>query len=135
MPTVFASFGQPILSPDGHEIWAYWADNFMFHDREYQIKTVDDLLGLSVFPSDHKTLYLNDKGMWQAGFGCLQKDFENSPMFLVSPVAGPKSVEQAVKILMKDKDFAAFFRSSKKEPRKSLEDFHVHIQSRTEMRV
>lgn len=114
----FASFGHPIYSPDKVEIWAYWNKNLQSKSPTFKFQTMSGFLNVPTIignaefldvPSFRNThLYCQD-GTWYAGIHCVQKDFADNPLFVLSPLTGPETVATALKVILNDSGFRLFF--------------------------
>ena len=57
-----------------------------------------------------KTVFFDQhSNMWYASNQCIQKDFDESPIFMRSKLTGVESVLDAVNILLNDKNFRKYF--------------------------
>lgn len=110
----FTRFGQPILSPDQTEIWAYWGKNNSFEGEKFYFNTLSDLLDSEYYEDTPKgrvkyVYFNNDLRYWVANDSCIQRDFADCHNFIVPSITGPESVSNAITTLLADPDFAQFF--------------------------
>ena len=114
----FTQFGQAILSPDKDQIWAYWAQNKNIPHPQMKFMTTSQLVNTSPFPDEPdpnpiRDLSVNwDGTVWYAGGQCVQQDFAENKMFLMSAMTGPQTVDNAMDILLNDPEFRRFFEKS-----------------------
>lgn len=110
--------GQPIFSTDKAEIWAYWKENMTFASNMFDFHTMSQLLNVPTFignaeyvdHTSHRKCYCYfTQNTWLAGVGTTQKDFGESPHFILSPISGPETVKQAIDVLLDDVGFKQFF--------------------------
>lgn len=110
----FTRFGQPILSPDQTQIWAYWGKDNSFEGEKYYFNTLSDLLDSEYHEDTPKgrvkyVYFINDLRYWVASDSCIQRDFADCHHFITPGITGPESVANAITTLLADPDFAKFF--------------------------
>lgn len=114
----FYAYGQPVMSQDGGEIWAYFAQSGELDSDTLFFRTTSRLLGVAPEGLEDSDIKVNrntsvyfTNGVWMAGAQTVQKDFAESPLFVMAPMTGPESVQQALEVLLHDQHFRMFFKS------------------------
>lgn len=110
----FTRFGQPILSPDQTEIWAYWGKDNSFEGEKFHFNTLSDLLDSEYHEDTPKgrvkyVYFINDLRYWVASDSCIQRDFADCHHFITPGITGPESVNNAISTLLANPEFSQFF--------------------------
>lgn len=118
MSRYHTSYGQPILSPNGDDIWAYWAVNNQYNKPNVHFHTESALLDNNFYEETVKEkrqtiVSINSAFMWKASNHCIQQDFKECDLFFVSDHSGPDAVNKSLNILLNDDKFQRHFKDSR----------------------
>lgn len=129
----YSRFGQPILSADRTEIWAYWKTVGTYQSHTFRFNTLSDLLGGECYEDTprNRDIYVNfddTYGYWVAGDGTIQRDFADCDHFIPAPLTGPETIQDAITILIEDNEFQRFFNSHDQSDGSSILEKIIHFQ-------
>jgi hypothetical protein len=130
---------------EGQNMIAFWAMNKQTENQRLAFMSSDSILGAKTYSASIDEAELNStsriltveerNGIWYAGYQTVQKDFEQHPWFIVSPLTGPHSLHDAAMMILNDHHFKNFFGASSGMPQidnvyARFEHYTKHLDAR-----